>query len=706
MAETRHIIATSLRSGLGCEVKRTMRLLNVKTLKLESYHHAETTPPYAILSHVWEEEEVTFQDIDESVLGEDFRELQNRFTQLEKQFNNLRQLVAESAYNVSASTSDQSSASHMESSSTEIRGQTSLSSSPPESPALARAKRLKGWSKLQGCCHEADRFGLHHVWIDTCCIDKSNSSELSEAINSMFAWYRDAELCLAYLSDASDVKDAFDPTRPSKWFSRGWTLQELVAPRKMLFFQRDWEPLGTRLYLDYRIEQITTIPVVVLENGITGKYDQEFSIATKMSWAAQRETTRSEDRAYSLMGLFQVNMPTLYGEGGESAFQRLQSEVFAASGDHSTLAWCSNQFRVLTRPQIDNAMLHNAPRHMTKLLAPTVESFSPSPRYQDLPVNLVNRFDIAATDTVIPYYPVLLRHPYELRNSNLQNSGSANQAKYSESSHGMRVQLLLERVYADARTDCHIFIAHLACRMKQSSQRIGILLISERLGQFQRLFPDVLVSIDEKFQTMSRLMLEDVYITQKGSSGQNHLSPSPKYGSVPRNFFGKYSIRLLDREVEKSGFALLQSTTCQRVNIPGGKLLTFGGTNPKSGPSFGKLMASDYAGQLTFSWGSIDFDRANILLFGRQWDQSSHLIAVVWLRFQDLLKISVLEDVDPAKPIPDDISFASYNIYDTFISHWQEKAGETGGINVVFREEKVDLYSLEGREKNMYVIIL
>lgn len=79
---------------------------------------------------------------------------------------------------------------------------------------------------------------------------------------------------------------------------------------------------------------------------------------------------------------------------------------------------------------------------------------------------------------------------------------------------------------------------------------------------------------------------------------------------------------------------------------------------------------------------------------------------MVWLRFQDLLKISVLEDVDPAKPIPDDISFASYNIYDTFISHWQEKAGETGGINVVFREEKVDLYSLEGREKNMYVIIL
>ncbi|KAK5060161.1 hypothetical protein LTR84_010045 [Exophiala bonariae] len=680
-----------------------MRLLNVETLKLESYHHVETTPPYAILSHVWEEEEVTFQDIDEPFLGKDFRELQNRFNELEKRFNDIRQLIADSGSHVSASTSDQSLASPVDSSSLGFHDTTSGSA---ESPALIQARRLKGWSKLEGCCHEAARFGLRHVWIDTCCIDKSNSSELSEAINSMFAWYRDAELCLAYLSDASDVKDAFDHSRPSKWFSRGWTLQELLAPSKMLFFQREWEPLGTRSYLAYRIEQITMIPSVVLQNGITTVQDKEFSIATKMSWAAQRRTTRSEDRAYSLMGLFEVNMPTLYGEGGQSAFQRLQSEIFAASGDHSILAWCSDQFRVLTRPQINVTMLKTVPRQITKLLAPGVESFAPSPRYQDLPVNLVNRFDIAATDTVIPFYPMLLRHPYEVRTSNLQNSGSWSEAKYSESSHGMRVQLLLERVHADPATNCHIFIAHLACRTETSNERLGILLISERLGQFQRLFPDVLVSIDDKFHNLSRLILEDVYITQKGSSGQDYLSRPPRYKSIPKNFFGKYSIRILNREVEKSGFALLESTPCQRTSIPGGKLLTFGSIIQKPGPSFGKLIASEYAGHLTFSWGSINFGRANILLFGRKWDQSSHLIAVVWLRYQDSLKISVLEDVDPANPIPDDISFASYNIYDTFISHWQEKAGETGGINVVFQENKVDPSLGEEREKKMHVVIL
>lgn len=686
-----------------------MRLLNVDTLKLESYHHAETTPPYAILSHVWEEEEVTFQDIDEPFLGKEFRELQSRFDELENKFNDIRQLVADSTIHVSSSVSDQSSTSPVESVSHESH---KSSNNPTRASTLDRAKRLKGWSKLKGCCQEAARFGLHYVWIDTCCIDKSNSSELSEAINSMFAWYRDAELCLAYLSDRSTVKDAFDTSQPSKWFSRGWTLQELVAPSKMIFFNRYWEPLGTRSYLDYRIEQITSIPVVVLKNGIAGEYDEEFSIATKMSWAAQRKTTRSEDRAYSLMGLFKVNMPTLYGEGGQSAFQRLQSEIFAASGDHSILAWCSDQFRVLTRPQINDTMFNGAPlREITKLLAPGLESFSPSPRYQDLPVNLVNRFGITSTDTAIPFYPTLLPRPYDLRTPNLKNSSSANAAKYSESSHGMRVQLLLERVWADVRTDCHVFVAHLACRMQTSEQIVGILLISERIGQFQRLFPDVLVSIDPKYHNMSQLMLEDVYIIQKGSSGQGDLSRTLKYGTHRTHFYGKYVICILDKEVEKSGFALLQSTTCERMNIPGGKLLTFGGLDQKRGQSFGNLKASDYAGLLTFPWGTINFREANILLFGRRWDdKSSHLIAVVWLRFENSLKISVLADVDPAKPIPDDISFASYDIYETFISHWAEKAGDTGGINVVFREDKIEPTLYHGRfperEKKMHVVIL
>ncbi|KAH8902532.1 HET-domain-containing protein, partial [Coniochaeta sp. PMI_546] len=189
-----------------------------------------------------------------------------------------------------------------------------------------------GSAKVDGCCAQAAKDGLDYVWIDTCCIDKSSSAELSEAINSMFAWYRGSVVCYVYLVD---LTSAF---AKSRWFTRGWTLQELLAPDNVVFFSASWSPIGRKLSKP-RIRVLTTItgiPDSCL--SASSKAFGEASVAQKMSWAAGRKTTRREDRAYSLLGIFGVNMAMLYGEG-DNAFVRLQEEILRLSDDHSLLAW-------------------------------------------------------------------------------------------------------------------------------------------------------------------------------------------------------------------------------------------------------------------------------------------------------------------------------------------------------------------------------
>ncbi|OBZ69667.1 hypothetical protein A0H81_10442 [Grifola frondosa] len=177
---------------------------------------------------------------------------------------------------------------------------------------LPHAKTLKGYSKVSHACAKAVEDGFDWIWIDTCCIDKTSSAELSEAINSMYAWYRDAAVCYAYLDDVhsnDDCEARGSSFRRSRWFTRGWTLQELIAPRRVVFFSRGWTDIGTRAGLVDTIETITRVHRLVLL-----KVPVKLSIAARMSWAAGRETTRVEDRAYSLMGIFGVNMPAIYGE--------------------------------------------------------------------------------------------------------------------------------------------------------------------------------------------------------------------------------------------------------------------------------------------------------------------------------------------------------------------------------------------------------
>ncbi|KAE8452147.1 hypothetical protein EG329_001614 [Mollisiaceae sp. DMI_Dod_QoI] len=194
---------------------------------------------------------------------------------------------------------------------------------------------MQGYSKIKECCAQALSDGWKWVWIDTCCIDKSSSAELSEAINSMYNWYAAARTCYVYLSDVPAKLEGlhryqYSAFRQSKWFTRGWTLQELLAPKHLVFFDQEWEEIGTKSSLQSLLSSIT---------GINDFENYEsVCIARKMSWAAARETTRMEDQAYSLMGIFGVHMPLLYGEGAR-AFLRLQLEILKISDDESIFAW-------------------------------------------------------------------------------------------------------------------------------------------------------------------------------------------------------------------------------------------------------------------------------------------------------------------------------------------------------------------------------
>jgi hypothetical protein len=192
-------------------------------------------------------------------------------------------------------------------------------------------KNKKGYGKLTYCGKRAANDGLQFFWVDTCCIDKSSSAELSEAINSMYAWYRHADICYAYLSDVHGTSQFCH----SRWFERGWTLQELLAPADVLFFNSSWTEIGFKTSLTPIISQRTGIDEMALHDG--SSFDT-YSIAERMSWAADRQTTRVEDEAYCLMGIFNVNMPLIYGEGRKSFF-RLQEELLKRSDDASIFAY-------------------------------------------------------------------------------------------------------------------------------------------------------------------------------------------------------------------------------------------------------------------------------------------------------------------------------------------------------------------------------
>jgi len=250
-----------------------MWLLNTDTLERKEFADSHNIPAYAILSHTWGDDEIAFH---------------------------------------------------------EMQG------------AHDTAQVKAGFTKIVNFCRLAKARGYHYAWVDTCCIDKRSSAELSEAINSMYRYYRDAGECLVYLFDVPtddnmSRQQQLSYFRASRWFTRGWTLQELLAPKTRIFFSEKWIPIDDNGDLLDLLAEITSIDSRLLQNR---DLLSTYCIAERMSWASTRQTTRSEDRAYSLMGLFNIHMPVLYGEGGESAFRRLQEEIIRISFDQSIFVWC------------------------------------------------------------------------------------------------------------------------------------------------------------------------------------------------------------------------------------------------------------------------------------------------------------------------------------------------------------------------------
>jgi hypothetical protein len=186
-------------------------------------------------------------------------------------------------------------------------------------------EKRAAYEKLRIFARNATLDGLSYIWIDTCCIDKSSSAELSEAINSMFKWYQRARVCYVYLADVKGDESDTNPSsiRDSRWFTRGWTLQELLAPTSVRFLNAEGDDLGDKISLQQDIMEATGIPARALE----GHQLKTFTVDERLSWAKNRQTKREEDAAYSLMGLLDINMPLLYGEGRERAILRLRREL-------------------------------------------------------------------------------------------------------------------------------------------------------------------------------------------------------------------------------------------------------------------------------------------------------------------------------------------------------------------------------------------
>jgi hypothetical protein len=186
-----------------------------------------------------------------------------------------------------------------------------------------------GYQKLRFCADRAGKDGIDYVWVDTCCINKANWTELAEAINSMYRWYRDAAKCYVYLSDVS-VQTWVSNFETSRWFRRGWTLQELLAPTLVEFYSHEGVYLGDKGSLELQIHRATSIPVAALR----GNPLSDFAVSERKRWVARRNTKRIEDKAYCMLGIFGVFLPLIYGEGA-NAWKRLEEEIKKSSTSES-----------------------------------------------------------------------------------------------------------------------------------------------------------------------------------------------------------------------------------------------------------------------------------------------------------------------------------------------------------------------------------
>jgi hypothetical protein len=271
-----------------------MRLLNIKTLKLEWFHNADVAPSYAILSHRWGDEEVLFEDVEEKPEAQKLRSLQRKLEETERRLDALSRKIEGKSQTDALSNPLSVWPGSANTESSVQRSPDTVKSATVSHVHESQAAKPKGWAKVLAFCKIAEQFGISYVWIDTCCIDKNSSTELSESLNSMFAWYRCATLCIAYLSDVdrnwwdgNSSRRLFSRLlggypRESDWFKRGWTLQELIAPKDVWFYKRNWTFLGIRSELVDKLHEITGVQKGILQkNGL--EHLHTLSVAARMS---------------------------------------------------------------------------------------------------------------------------------------------------------------------------------------------------------------------------------------------------------------------------------------------------------------------------------------------------------------------------------------------------------------------------------------
>ncbi|KAI0743049.1 heterokaryon incompatibility protein-domain-containing protein [Daedaleopsis nitida] len=332
--------------------------------------------------------------------------------------------------------------------------------------------RTHACAKIRNFCIYAEAAGYEWAWIDTCCIDKTSSAELSEAINSMYAWYADADVCYAFLEDVPDDDDPDAPGsafRRSKWFTRGWTLQELIAPMDVVFLSQNWAPLCSKCAAPGLIRDVTGVDIDVLVSAVQLP---SVPAAKRLSWASRRETTRVEDEAYSLMGIFGVNIPVMYGEG-RRAFRRLQEEIMKQSPDHTLFVWGFRK-SVTVSELWEHAPWTNYPRKAVHaeadpssqfLLAPSPQAFTDSAHIQSLSIR---RHRIAAEISLAAFN---LTQP-EASSLNKVLFSQQEVAEFTVTSYGVRARLPVLQICDD---DTSIAIAILAC-VDQEGSIVGLLL--------------------------------------------------------------------------------------------------------------------------------------------------------------------------------------------------------------------------------------
>lgn len=350
-----------------------MWLINTTTLELKSFIFNASMPRYTILSHTWGDEELSLQEWHAIAIARRSHSLEASDLMRKQGFKKIKHFCDLSR--------NQSFCRHWE-------GCYGGSSCNLVSMAIDKSNfQAKKQFAMEHCCkwgHSdrrragpckcVDPVGINWAWVDTVCIDKTSSSELQENIASMFQIYKKAALCFAYLADVQNSNDKNNPNVPaefatSRWFTRGWTVQELIGPRDVHFYDCNWTGLGSRDDLLKIITERTGIASTILRFGpvhqiskeewsrFTGENAHHYpssradasverrstqfsaSAAQIFSWVAKRQTTRDEDLAYCLLGLLDVAMPLLYGEGIRKAFRRLQEEVLRQSNDFSLLTW-------------------------------------------------------------------------------------------------------------------------------------------------------------------------------------------------------------------------------------------------------------------------------------------------------------------------------------------------------------------------------